>query len=312
MSSTRSVPRLSWHQLPASVKAAFADLLGAPIERAVSQEEGFSPGLAARCELPDGRSVFLKATARSVNIHSREMMVHEGVINHSLPDDAPVPAFLGSIEVGEWFGLAFADVQGRLPDVPWHDADLDAVFDAVDGLDLPTRADVPHLAELLRPAFVGWANLAVADDDLTKVEPWLDRTMVRRLADLTSDWTTSCPPESLVHADIRADNVLIDADGLVHIVDWANAGLGPAWLDVVFMIPSIAMQGGPPPAELWARSRHAKTTDPHDVDVMVAAVAGYFTESGRRPPVTEIPMLRAFQEAQGVWAREWVRSRLRS
>lgn len=296
--------------MPLDVQAAFADLVGSPVERAESQEEGFSPGLAARCELADGRRVFLKVTSSSINVHSRRMMVHEGVVNAALAESAPVPAFLGSVEVGEWFGLAFADVEGRLPTVPWNERDLDAVLAVVDGLALPAAADIPHLADMLESEFLGWATLSARGADLSSAEPWLDQATIAELADACANWSDHCHPEALVHADIRADNLLIGPEDRVLVVDWANAGLGPAWFDLVFMIPSISMQGGPTPSELWARSSYVDQVPQAHVDALVVAVAGYFTEAARRPPVAEIPMLRDFQEAQGVWARRWVKGRL--
>ena len=310
MSSTRSVPRLAWTDLPADVGDAFAQLLGSPVVEAHSQEEGFSPGMAARCRLADDRVVFLKATSSSINVHSREMMVHEGVVSAVLPADGAFPELLGTVEVGEWFGLAFADIDGRVPTTPWADVDLELVLTAVDALAVPANARVPPLTAVLSAAFEGWASLADAGADLRDVEPWLDAAMIRRLADRCAVWPTHCAPEAIVHADIRADNVLIEPGGSVRIVDWANAGLGPAWLDVVFMIPSISMQDGPQPEELWERSKHATLVDAEVVDCFVIALAGYFTAFARRPPVAEIPMLRDFQEAQAVWARDWVRTRL--
>ena len=310
MSSTRSVPRLRWEQLPSDVQGGFADVLGSPVESADSQEEGFSPGMAARCVLADGRKAFVKATSSSINTHSRAMMVHEGLVNAAFGDDAPVPEFLGSVEVDEWFGLAFADVEGRLPATPWNDHDLELVVAAVDALAVPPVEGIPHLTEVLGPAFQGWDRLATQGADLTDVEPWLDQATIVQLAEISAGWVDACPPEALVHADIRADNLLIEPDGNVLVVDWANAGLGPACLDVVGMIPSIAMQGGPGPSELWARSVHSETAAPADIDAFVVAMAGYFTDAARQPPVAEIPMLRDFQEAQGVWARRWVKDRL--
>ncbi len=266
--------------------------------------------MAARCRLADDRVVFLKATSSSINVHSREMMVHEGVVSDVLPAGDAFPELLGSVNVDEWFGLAFADIDGRVPATPWANADLDLVLTAVDDLAVPPNQRVPPLTEVLATAFEGWASLADAGADLTDVEPWLDVSMIRHLADRTSAWSTHCAPEAIVHADIRADNVLIEPDGSVRVVDWANAGLGPAWLDVVFMIPSISMQDGPRPEELWQRSKHSTSVAADALDCFVIALAGYFTAFARRPPVAEIPMLRDFQEAQAVWARDWVKTRL--
>ena len=103
---------------------------------------------------------------------------------------------------------------------------------------------------------------------------------------------------------------MIDDDEQVWIVDWANVALGPSWFDVVAMIPSITMQSGQDPADLWAMSQHAPRVDPASIDAVVVALAGYFTAAARQPPIAAIPMLRDFQEAQARPARRWLKQRL--
>ncbi|WP_206061757.1 hypothetical protein [Nonomuraea basaltis] len=68
------------------------------------------------------------------------------------------------------------------------------------------------------------------------------------------------------------------------------------------LLPSVGMQGGPPPHELL--------TDPDPaVTAVVAAVAGYFVRQGRQPDPPGIPTVREFQRAQGVVALDWLRRR---
>lgn len=60
--------------------------------------------------------------------------------------------------------------------------------------------------------------------------------------------TSSRPPASrgdtLLHLDLRADNIVLTADR-VYTVDWPSAAVGAWWVDVLGMAPSVAMQGGP-------------------------------------------------------------------
>ena len=59
--------RLAWEGLPGEVRAAIEQRLGAPVARTVTKPGGFSPGLAARLELEDGRRVFAKAVGPEPN-----------------------------------------------------------------------------------------------------------------------------------------------------------------------------------------------------------------------------------------------------
>ena len=110
---------------------------------------------------------------------------------------------------------------------------------------------------------------------------------------------------ALLHADIRADNLLLTGGG-VFVVDWPHACLGAAFVDVVLWAPRVAIQGGPQPAELLTRSRAGRSASRASVTATVSALAGYFTERSLRPPPSGIPTVRAFQAAQGEVTRRWL------
>jgi aminoglycoside phosphotransferase (APT) family kinase protein len=302
------VPRLSWPDVDTSIREQLEACLGANVVDWQSQEEGFSPGLAARCRLVDQRRVFIKAVAGAMNERSRAAALREVATGRLLPAEAPAPQLIAAVDDGEWVAAVWADIDGRLPGQPWTEADLGNVMATVDALRLPPVLGVPPVAERLVDSFNGWRTLA--DGRVTSIEHWLDTTTLRYLAEIESAWQATCPPEGLIHSDIRADNLLIDDQDQVWIVDWANAALGPPWFDVVTMIPSIAMQSGREPADIWALSDHASTVDPAAVDTLVVALAGYFTAAAQQPSVATIPMLRRFQDAQARPARHWLRQRL--
>ena len=78
---------------------------------------------------------------------------------------------------------------------------------------------------------------------------------------------------------------------------------GPA---LVLLAPSVAMQGGPQPADLLTRSRAGRSVSPAALTATVCALAGYFTERSLRPPPPGLPTVRAFQAAQGEVTRRWL------
>ncbi|HEX9339036.1 MAG TPA: hypothetical protein VF892_24255 [Pseudonocardiaceae bacterium] len=69
--------RLVWPDLPGHVRAGIEELLGAPVIQATSEPGGFSPGLAARVALADGRRMFVKAVSAARNEFSVEMFATE-------------------------------------------------------------------------------------------------------------------------------------------------------------------------------------------------------------------------------------------
>jgi Phosphotransferase enzyme family len=142
---------------------------------------------------------------------------------------------------------------------------------------------------------------------LAGLDDWSARHL-DRLAELESRWTGAAAGTTLLHGDVRADNMLITEDGVV-FVDWPHACTGVPWFDVVIFAPSVAMQGGPDPERLLERARSADGADPDAITAVVTAVAGYFTWQARLPPPPGLPTVRAFQAAQGEPARAWLRHR---
>ena len=139
-------------------------------------------------------------------------------------------------------------------------------------------------------------TLALTPGD-DRIDPWA-RIRLADLAAVEATWAAHASGTTLLHADIRADNLLLTQHGVV-VVDWPHACLGAAFVDMVLLAPSVAMQGGPQPTELLARSRAARSASRADLTAIVCALAGYFTERALRPPPPGMPTVRAFQAAQG-------------
>jgi nucleoside-diphosphate-sugar epimerase len=101
------------------------------------------------------------------------------------------------------------------------------------------------------------------------------------------------------------------ADRVV-VVDWPWACLAAPWFDLVTMLPSVRLQGGPPPAGVFAAHPLTRHADADAVTSVVAALAGYFVHRGGQPPPPGLPTLRAFQRDQGAVALDWLRHRMES
>ena len=305
--------RVPWWDLPAPVREWAEEALGAPVVEAVTQPGGFSPGVAARLLCVDGTRAFCKAVSATTNAESPDMHRREAGISKALPVSAPVPRLVASYDDGTWVALLFADVDGRQPTLPWREAELDRVVLALIELAATlTPSPVSDLATLPEPLgedFASWRRLAGGQGPSRTdgLDAWSTRHL-DRLAELEVQWERAAGGETLLHCDLRADNLLLAGDR-VWVVDWPWAALGAAWVDPVAFAPSVAMQGGPPPEEMLGRFPSALAADPAAVDAVVCAVAGLFTEHSLRPPRAGLPTLRAFQAAQGRVARAWLARR---
>jgi thiamine kinase-like enzyme len=128
------------------------------------------------------------------------------------------------------------------------------------------------------------------------------------LLQLEARWREATDGESLVHLDIRADNVLLTRDRVL-FVDWPAASIGAPWIDLVAMLPSVAMQGGPDPEDIWRAHPLSRGVDDDRVDAFLAGIVGYFAHTVWLPPPPGLPTIRAFQSAQGTHAAAWLAAR---
>lgn len=302
--------RVAWGELPAEVRSWAERALGSAVVSASSMAGGFSPGAACRLRLAGGGTAFLKAVSASANPDSPCLHRQEARIAAALPGNVPAPRFRGMLDTGEWVALLFDDAGGRPPAQPWREAELRDVVAALrrlhESLTPAPPSVAPAAVERLRGMMNGWRALAggpvVAERD-GDAGSWWHRN-VDRLAGLEPGWESACAGDTLLHCDLRADNVLITADGVM-FVDWPSACVGAGWFDVAAFAPSVQQDGGPRPESLLAW--YGTDVPGEALAAAVAAVAGYFTHRARLPAPPGLPALRDFQEAQGVYARAWLR-----
>ncbi|GAA3717975.1 hypothetical protein GCM10022224_099590 [Nonomuraea antimicrobica] len=293
--------RVPWHEVHPKARAAVEEFLGGPVAEAVTQAGGFSPAAAVRLRTTDGTRAFVKAVGPEPNPDSVRIYRSELKIAAALPETVPAPRLLTGFELEGWVVLVFEDVEGRHPEQPWRRDELDRVLTAVKDMSrvlTPSPIDAPPIAEVFGESFQGWRRLL--REDTAGLDPWALRHL-GELAELESGWVAAAAGDSLVHADLRADNVLLTGDR-VYIVDWPWACLGAPWFDLVGMLPSVGMQGGPAAEEVF---------DPpgDEVTSVLAAVTGYLVRQSRLADPPGLPTLRAFQRAQGVVALEWLKRR---
>ncbi|HSZ37063.1 MAG TPA: aminoglycoside phosphotransferase family protein, partial [Acidimicrobiales bacterium] len=300
---------LPWANVPAAVKRWAATLGGGEPTDVRDLHGGFSPGAAARLECPRG-ALFVKAVGEELNPESPALHRREAVVSRSLPRLPALPVLLDVYDENGWVALAFDAIEGRVPQHPWDRAELDGVVKALEDLH---HGLTPSPAMHLEPAglvfqrlFGGWAELASAKDT-SGLDPWC-RKNLPRLAELEARWPEAIEGQTLVHGDVRSDNILIGPTGPV-FVDWPHAAVGTPVFDLVAWAPSVVLEGGPQPEELLAAHGPSRSADPDTVSALLAAVSGFFVAHSLRPPPPGLPTLRPFQATQGEVALAWLRRR---
>ncbi|WP_020014179.1 phosphotransferase [Promicromonospora sukumoe] len=318
--------RPTWPDLPDPIRTAIEDRLGARVTSWVSNDGGYSPGLASVLTTERG-PVFVK-TASPDQTEALRLHRNEAVKAARLPATLPSPRFLwsldvpdvggvGGAEVPSWAVLAFEPVHGRAVRTdPWDLDDVDLLarlaleigeHPAPDGDAFPDYAGKPRSEAQ-----------ALADErphGLATYDPWFAEhvDLIAQVA-APGRQTEAFTGGRLVHADFRADNVLVlESDDRPRgvVVDWPHSARGAGFIDLVGMLPAMHALGGPAPSEVLDRTPLPRGTEPEAVATQVAVLAAYFVHGSLQEPPPGIPHLRQFQRVQAEASIAWLRELLR-
>ena len=311
--------RLHWSDLPCEIRARIAELAGADVVTETSATNGFSPGYAALLGLGNGTQVFVKAVSPEQNPDSPRLARQEIAVAAVLPPEVCAPHLWWSHDDGDWVLLGFQPVDGRTPETPWRKEDLDRTLDALTDLaqvGTPSPRDLPPLDESMAGLAAGWSRLAADDDALERAAAavgehgdWM-RTHLDELIELGAASAAACVGQTLVHGDFRADNIMLAPapDSRAWLIDWPHTCRdGAPWWDLLAMLPSVAMQDGGDPQEIFWAHPNAAGADRDAVRAVLAGITGFFVHGSVQPPPPGIANLRDFQLTQGITSLEWLR-----
>lgn len=312
----RAGVRSDWSSIPAHIRAGIDELAGARVTAATNLRGGFSPGPAARCDLADGRRVFVKAAGVDLNPVSPRLHRSEAAVLEALPPEHPAPALIGVVDDGDWVALVVEWVDGDPPALPlpapgWRRM-LDLAHRLADAGDDSRPDGIEPLADRHASLTGHWTLLAAgAADEVDRLDHW-SRTHLERLADLDAHSAAAARGDTLLHLDLRTDNVLFSPLGPDHdvVVDWPSAAIGAAWVDLMTMLPALHLDGAPAPHELFDEHPLGRAADADAVTTFLVGFTGFFTRQALQEPPPGLPTLRSFQARQGRIARAWLARRL--
>lgn len=304
--------RVPWLAAPAALRARVVELLGVPVTADTTQPGGFSHGVASRLRCADGRTMFVKAIDTTGDPYALSLYEREARVAPQLPLGLPAPWFVGTVRAADWLGLVFHDVPGHIVTPPWTAARLRAVTDCLTTLtDLATPCPAADLPAWGGPMsrWRGWNHLLATGPDtaIASAEAGqLDRSTVVTLAALERGYPEATAGDTLLHSDLRADNIMLADDGTVTLVDWAQAARGAAWLDPLIFALGAALDGVPEPDGLFLRHPAARRAAPAAVDRVLAALAGRFAYLAGTPGPGAV---RALQQREARICLDWLHQR---
>lgn len=233
--------RISYADVPPTVARWVEETLGSAVISYADQVGGMSPGCAARLVCADGTRAFVKAVGVALNPHTPVLFRREIAVLEMIGEHPMWARLQASYDDGDWVALVLEDIDGSHPDLA-DDTVMDRLLEATDELGVilgertaggteGTGGTYDTGLTSQRRIFHQFADAleTLADHPDAPVPTWVR-------ADAPS-WATQVrtlsedPVSTLVHYDIRIDNLLQRPTGEIVFLDWGAAGVGPDWLD---------------------------------------------------------------------------------
>ncbi|MEU6077747.1 aminoglycoside phosphotransferase family protein [Micromonospora sp. NPDC047074] len=308
--------RPAWSTLPAALRTAIGDRLGAPVVAARVAGAGFTRGFAAVLQTAAGGRAFVKAAPAAEQPRLVDWYAREAAILDRLPAGPRAPRPRWTLYEAGWFVLCLDAVDGHTPRLPWAPAELTATLtgyaDVAAALAAPPAGLVglglPHLADLAREDILCWGDVVTGREPV----PPLPTPLRDRLPELVALESRlpgyAAGATGLLHGDLRLDNVLIDRAGRAWFCDWTWVCHGPAWFDLATLLLTAYADGLDADA-LFARHPAAAGAPPDALDAALAALAGYFLTTAASTPATASPHLPAHQWWSGTQSLGWLARR---
>jgi aminoglycoside phosphotransferase (APT) family kinase protein len=296
--------RIDWAQLPSDIRRRVERVAGAEVREAQTQAGGFSAGIASRVTFDDGQRLFVKAVP-TTSEGTFELYIREAEMLRAIPRDLPAAHLVDAFSQDDWTVLVIEDVEGRHPERSASSTDTTHVLDAIAALaTVPTDHTLPRLSDELADDARSWSRL-ITEGLLETTTPWCvaNIDLLRAAAERAP---SAVAGDRLLHADLRADNILIDSSGRARLLDWPWAARGAGWEDALLYLLDLRVEDSTADVAplldhpAFGRSR----TDDHVA--LLAAVAGSWFEKCRLPAPPGMTTLRDFQRREAIAAVEWI------
>ncbi|GAA1432026.1 hypothetical protein GCM10009616_20490 [Microlunatus lacustris] len=309
--------RLPYRDLPRAVRSWVEEQLGGPVITVEDRVGGFAPGCAAVLRTAD-RAGFVKATGSIPNAVALDLYRGERARLAALPDHPALPKPLAAedLELPDqtWAVTLLPALPGEPPAHPWTEPVARLVLDRLGDLQTALVAAAgderssalpgsEHLARFFRP----WSEVLDDPADPWSAHPWV-RDHATELQDSSALLRSAVVGDVPVHADLRADNVLVGRPATpggqppVWFVDWAAALRAAPWVDPMILACDVVTsradryQGGSVDvAGLLASHPVTAAVDPARRWAMMAGLALtlHRLSQGADPP--GLPTIRGWQ-----------------
>ncbi|MCI0437716.1 MAG: aminoglycoside phosphotransferase family protein [Chloroflexi bacterium] len=320
-------PKPNWRSIPPEIKAAVEDVLGRRVVSGRRIWGGYGPSATFRLGLEDGSAAFFKGASSVDSDFINATIRREMRVYAELPGIQPwAPRQLGAFEANDWQILLLEFVPDSKGAKPWNDSYIRATLEGLAALHNAftgrlKRAWPPSVAESLlehpdSPG--GWRSVledaeamprlaALAGPARDEAIEWL-KSFAPVLSEVERRIAAPQGADTLLHMDVRSDNLLFRKDGSMVLVDWPHVRRGTGVMDAATFLITVEAEGGPPPEKSlpWYEEALDSPVATDDLVSAVAFWAGFFASYAGLPDIPGLPRLRPWQRAQFVVALRWL------
>jgi hypothetical protein len=275
-----------------ALDTAIMQAVGSRPVRYTPRAGGYSTADRYAVELADGRSVFVKSSDVPLLAGwiRREHEVYAALGASFMPE------LLGFGDDGERATLVIEDLSTADWSVHWDGGRIDAVLEALAALAVCEPPEgTPTVREAFPHLWGRWQTVAGEPEPFLGLglrdEAWLERSLPTILA---AAERAPIEGSELSHWDIRSDNLCFRA-GKAILVDWNWCCLANPKGDIAGWLPSVHLEGGPPPWELM----------PDGIEY-AAFVGGIWAAVAGLPPLPTAPHVREMQRSSLSVVLDWL------
>ncbi|MGW0434291.1 phosphotransferase [Micromonospora sp. NPDC003197] len=309
--------RPDWTDLPPDLRARIEGRLGTPVTGARTAGGGFTRGFAAVLDTAAGEPVFVKAATLAGQPDLCHWYAREAAVTATLPSGLRVPRPRWTLTTADHFVICLDAVDGgRMPTLPWVPAELEATLTAYAAVADALREPPAELVALGLSGLAGvaytdlswWREIAAGREPVPAVPAGtLDRLPeLVRLEALLPGYAAT---DTVIHNDLRLDNVLLDRAGEAWFCDWNWVCFGPAWFDLAGLLVTVYASGLD--ADRIFATHPATADAPSDaLDATLAAMSGYWLCRAASGPTGASPHVRTHEQWSGEMALAWLAHRL--
>ena len=258
----------------ATAAVTWAQRVGGPVVGTQELEGGWTSTMLALTREVGADLVLRLMTREPWRTHGEGLTTRESQVQTMLEDTTvPAPRSVALDAAGRVCGHP-AHLMTRIPGR--------VELDRIDAASLGRLADVLADIHEVEPSIEVRTYQSWAWDAKFRVPAWA--TDHRLWEDAFAVLRTDPPPfePRFIHRDFQPRNVLWSGGLVSGVVDWVEASMGPAWLDVAHCSTNIAIVHGNEAADLFAATYTRRTGREAEPYFDVMDVVGFLPPPGKR------------------------------